>query len=73
MRHKLSTEAGLHIKERKTSWQKSFKESQRMVDELVQQTAALRAATRVDNETKTALQDCFDTWARSCDDAEVAR
>ena len=43
-------EARLHIKERKTSWQKSFKESQKRQE--------LKAQTRADKGTKIQLQDC---------------
>ena len=70
---KVFYESEVQVKERKTTWQKSFKEGQKTEDELVQQTAELLAATRMDKGTKAELQDCFDSWARRCDEAEAAR
>ena len=37
----------------------------------MQQTAELVAATTMDTGTEAELQDCFDTLARSCEQAEV--
>ena len=52
---KVFSEAGVQIKERKTFW------CQKREDELVQQTAELLAATRIDTVMKAKQQDCFDT------------
>ena len=38
----------------------------------MQQTAELLAVTRMDKGMKVEVQDCFGSWARSCDEAEVA-
>ena len=62
---KVFYEVGVQIKERQTSGQNSFKESQEREDELVQQTSELLAATRMDEGMKKVdLQDCFDPWVR---------
>ena len=61
---KTGRESRVIINGKKTSCQKSFKESQKSEDELVQQNAELLAATREDKGTKTELQDCFDSGVR---------
>ena len=49
-------EAGLQIKDKKGSWRKSLKESQKREDELVQQTAELLDTTERAREEKTNLK-----------------
>ena len=49
-------EAGLQIKDKKASWRKSLKESQKREDELVQQTAELLDTTERAREEKTNLK-----------------
>ena len=64
-------EAGMQIKERKASWHESFKDSQKREDDVVQNTAELLPATRMDKGRMAEPQHCFDSWARSCDEAKV--
>ena len=45
-------------------------ETQKREDELVAQAEELKCQTKVDQGTKTEVQDCFDTCLQICDEAD---
>ena len=55
---------------RSRAWERSLKEGQKREHELVQPTAELQTATRVDKGTNTEFPDCFNAWVQICDAAD---
>ena len=66
-------EAGLHIKERTSSWHKSYKESPMREDDLLTQAEESSSQTKVDKGTKVKLQESSDAWVDICNDMDVSR
>ena len=67
--HKLFFAAGPQIKDKKASWQKSLKESQKREDELVRQTRL--ATNREDKEESANLKITSTPGVRCCGEADV--